>query len=353
MGHNFIFHWWLFQGHHDKLIPIFRREAWSPGAWTAVPVWHQSVCVMEKPHRTENQRRIQECPTTMCQWPRLLLKPLTAISLPNKWLSQRHRRHISNNYSHPLFLFFTLTASLIGDGGPGRLSDLDPPQSSGSPMGLLWGHVTRGWSPSLKVTTPSQSIPIICLFRRWIACLSNSPLPPASWTPGCCVPTATPDSGCRMGGGTLSSSHQHVPRLCWCHCDYPRDAEGWEAHSAHVLHNTEEPTVAHRFNACCYCGGFFWPEKEEVKSSCTVAHESCAVSSWGLSSSQWASVRGVQFQLQALGYAVKPPTTPPVSNVDKSTWHNAWQRGIITRGTHFTFLHFKNLSFHWHYPKPS
>lgn len=55
MGHNFIFHWWLFQGHHDKLIPIFRREAWSPGAWTAVPVWHQSVCVMEKPHRTENQ----------------------------------------------------------------------------------------------------------------------------------------------------------------------------------------------------------------------------------------------------------------------------------------------------------
>lgn len=41
----------------------------------------------------------------------------------------------------------------------------------------------------------------------------------------------------------------------------------------------EEPTVALRFKALLLSWWLFWPEKEEVRSSCPAAHESCAVSS--------------------------------------------------------------------------
>ena len=41
----------------------------------------------------------------------------------------------------------------------------------------------------------------------------------------------------------------------------------------------EESTVALRFKALLLSWWLFWPEKEEVRSSCPAAHESCAVSS--------------------------------------------------------------------------
>lgn len=118
----------------------------------------------------------------------------------------------------------------------------------------------------------------------------------------------------------------------------------------------EEPTVAHRSSALLLLWWLFPARKGG-------AHESCALSSFRVQPG-WASVTE-EFSSSSRPWCKQssprysphqplPPTTGyPQSNVDKSTWHNAWQRGIIPEVHISLFPHLKNLSFHWYHPKPS
>lgn len=191
---------------------------------------------------------------------------------------------------------------------------------------------------------PPANQPIICLFRWWITGLSNSPLPPASWTPGCCVPTAGP----RFLAAGCGEDTEQQPSAC------PQDCAGVTV----IIHETqkdgkltlctfciilEEPTVAHRFNALLLLRWLFlaWKGGGEEQLPCCpriLGSEQLRA----LIQPGWASVREeFSSSSRPWGKQSSPPYCPhQQSNVDKSTWHNAWQRGIITRGTHFTFSSF-------------
>lgn len=146
--------------------------------------------------------------------------------------------------------------------------------------------------------------------------MSNSPLPPASWTPGCCVPTAGPRFlAAGWGRDTLSSNHQHVLQDCAgvtviIHKMTQKDGK-LILRTFYIIF--EEPTVAHRFNALLLLRWLFWPEKEGGEEQlrccprilCSEQLRALIQPEVGLSQ------RGVRVPAPGLGVSSQKPLLPP------------------------------------------